>query len=70
MNKTTLLATLLCAAVACRCGAGRAEEPAHEIRLADLLKLPYDNRDDYRVDPYLKIAQSLQAMGSEKACVC
>src|SRR5437868_5544038 len=34
-------------------------------RLADLLALP---TEDYRVDPYLRAAQALQAMGREKGC--
>jgi len=66
MRKTTLLAALLsCVAVACWCGAGRSDDPAPEIGLDDLLKLP-DARH-FKPDPYLAAARSLQAMGPEKA---
>ncbi len=70
MSMSPLLATLLCGAAATFLCAGtcRADEAAvPEVRVADLLKLPVD--DDYKADPYLKAAQSLQAMGKEKACV-
>jgi hypothetical protein len=42
----------------------KSEEPAKEVRLAEPLALPADH---YRVDPYLKAAEGLQAMGKEKA---
>jgi hypothetical protein len=67
MNKTPLLATLLGAAVSAFCyGPCRADEPAPETRLADLLKLP--DAEHYKVDLYIVAARSLQAMGKDKAC--
>jgi hypothetical protein len=58
-----LTGVLVVVAAACR-----ADEPAaSEAGIADLLKLP--DLDAYKVDPYLNAAQSLQALGKDKACV-
>jgi hypothetical protein len=69
MSKGILFATFLCAAAAtfwC-VGACRSDDSkATEVRVADLVKLLDD--DDYKVDPYLLAAQSLQVMGEAKAC--
>jgi hypothetical protein len=69
MSKGILFATFLCGAAATICCVGvcRSDDPkATEVGVADLLKLP--DEDDYKVDPYLRAAQSLQAMGEEEAC--
>ena len=69
MSKGILLATFLSAVTAtfwC-VGVCRSDDSkTTEVGVADLLKLP--DEDDYKVDPYLRAAQSLQAMGEEKAC--
>jgi len=69
MHRLTVL--LVCALVA---AAGVMAAPApfsrpsravpKEVRLADLLALP---RQNYRVDPYLRVAEPLQAMGRVRA---
>jgi hypothetical protein len=68
MNKTTLLATFLCGAAAtfwCDSLCRADDAGATDFGIEDLLKLPDEH--GYKVDPYLKAAQSLQAMGKDKA---
>jgi hypothetical protein len=61
-----LTSTLWSARTAILCAAAKGGAAAKkETRVADLLALPSDK---YRVDPYLKIAQSLQVMGQKRAC--
>jgi hypothetical protein len=66
MMKRAFSVVVLLAAVmgSCRAADGDDAERPKEIRLADLLALP---DREYRVDPYLKAAESHQSMGKEKA---
>ena len=66
MSKINVLATFLCGTAALWvCDTGRGDDPAAaEFGVSDLFKLP---DDDYKADPYLGAARSLQTAGKEKA---
>jgi hypothetical protein len=66
IQKALVPIVVFCATAAVPLGAaGQQAKPPKAARLADLLALP---TEEYRVDPYIRAAQSLQAMGKDKAC--